>query len=179
MDLYFCTTSNGLYKNAKGVFQAGIGDSFWSHVAGEYSGKITNKELIPLFKRVEHVDNLQQILWQKLVINCAINPLTAIDNVNNGALAADKYTQNINEIIGETIAVAKKVNVELDFESTRNKVYQVIQSTGANYSSMYQDINANKKTEIDFITGYIVKLAKQFDVATPMSDLLYQQVQTL
>jgi len=179
MDLYFCTTSNGLYKNNQGVFQAGVGDSLWSHVAGEHPDKLTNDDLIPLFNRVIKATNLQQILWQKLVINCVINPLTAINKVKNGELTRAQYSETITNIVRETLAVANKVGVSLDFDIMLAKVYQVIKDTAQNYSSMYQDVNANKKNEIDYITGHVIKLAKSYGIPSPISNSLYQEVKAL
>ena len=179
MDLYFCTTSNGLYKNNQGVFQAGIGDSVWSHVAGRHPNKLTNDDLIPVFNRINEAPDLQQILWQKLVINCAINPLTAINKIKNGELAKTQYRKTITHIVRETLSIAKKEGVSLEFDFMLTKVYRVIKDTAKNYSSMYQDVSANKQNEIEFITGYIVKLAERYGVPCPISHSIYQQVKAL
>jgi 2-dehydropantoate 2-reductase len=178
MDLYFCTTSNGLYKNSQGIFQAGIGDSLWSHVSGSHPQKLNNDDLIPLFNRIDNVNNLQQILWQKLIINCAINPLTAIHKVKNGELLQDKYRTTITAVVDESLAVATAFGVSLKSGAVLTKVYQVINDTANNYSSMYQDIHSNKQNEIDFITGHIIKLGADFNIPTPVSDNLYQQIKS-
>lgn len=179
MNLYFCTTSNGLYKNNQGVFQAGIGDSIWSHVAGSHPNKLTNDDLTPIFNRINKVTNLQQILWQKLVINCVINPLTAINKVKNGELEQAQYSETIRAIIAETLAVANKLGIPLEFDFMLTKVYQVIKGTAQNYSSMYQDVSSNKKNEIEFITGHVVKLAQRYAIPTPISNGLYLQTKSI
>ncbi|MDU0114508.1 2-dehydropantoate 2-reductase [Psychrosphaera aquimarina] len=179
MDLFFCTTNNGLYKNEQGVFQAGLGESLWSHVAGLQPEKLTNNDFTSLLGSANMVNNLQQVLWQKLVINCAINPLTAINKIKNGALDQDVYRSSIANIVNETLAVGQAIGVELKHDQLINRVYQVIQATANNYSSMYQDVHAHKKTEIDFITGHVVKLGKELGIPTPTSNLIYEQLKTL
>ena len=179
MNLFFCTTSNGLYKNTDGVFQAGIGESQWSHVVGNNPEKLNNKNLIPLFGRITKVDNLQKILWHKLIVNCVINPLTALHNIKNGALAKAEYTGAIESIVKETLLVANKLGISLEFQTMLNTVHQVIANTAENYSSMNQDVKSGKQTEIDFISGYVVKEGAKLNIPTPINQSLYSQIKAL
>jgi 2-dehydropantoate 2-reductase len=179
MNLFFCTTSNGLYKNKDGIFQAGLGESQWSHVAGNTPEKLSNDDLVPLFVRITQVDNLQKILWQKLIVNCVINPLTALHNVKNGALAQKGYAENIECIIKETLLVANKVGISLEFQTMLNTVNQVIANTAENYSSMNQDVKSHKQTEIDFISGYVIKEGLKLNIPTPVCQSLYDQIKAL
>lgn len=179
MNLFFCTTSNGLYKNTDGVFQAGVGESQWSHVIGNNPEKLNNKNLVSLFGSITKVDNLQQILWQKLIINCVINPLTALHNIKNGKLAQSKFVENIECIIKETLLVANKLGISLEFQTMLNTVNQVIANTAENYSSMNQDVKSHRKTEIDFISGYVVKAGLKLNIPTPINQSLYNQIKAL
>ncbi|GHB57077.1 2-dehydropantoate 2-reductase [Psychrosphaera saromensis] len=179
MNLFFCTTSNGLYKNKDGIFQAGLGGSQWSHVAGNNPDKLNNDDLVPLFVRITQVDNLQKILWQKLIVNCVINPLTALHNVKNGALAQLVFAEDIESIIKETLLIANKLGVSLELSAMLKAVNQVIANTAENYSSMNQDVKSHKQTEIDFISGYVVKEGLKLNIPTPISLSLYNQIKAL
>jgi 2-dehydropantoate 2-reductase len=179
MNLFFCTTSNGLYKNKDAIFQAGLGESQWSHVAGNNPDKLNNDDLVPLFVRITQVDNLQKILWKKLIVNCVINPLTALHNVKNGALAQQVFAEDIESIIKETLLIANKLGVSLELTAMLKTVNQVIANTAENYSSMNQDVKSHKQTEIDFISGYVVKEGLKLNIPTPISLSLYNQIKAL
>lgn len=122
---------------------------------------------------------IQQALWCKLAVNCAINPLTAIHQCANGALAAPEFTPIITAILDEVVAVMQAENVHSDRAVLHELIYQVIHSTAANRSSMHQDVFHRRPTEIDFITGYVVRKGEQHGIATPVNSKLYQQIKTL
>lgn len=118
-------------------------------------------------------------LWQKLAINCAINPLTALNQCKNGALANDRYSEQINTIINELTQVMQQQQVELDTETLKQTVYNVIGATAENYSSMQQDIQHQRVSEIDFITGYVVKCAQQHQLSVPANKQLLESIKQI
>ncbi|MEF2522543.1 2-dehydropantoate 2-reductase [Vibrio mimicus] len=123
--------------------------------------------------------DIQHALWHKLAVNCAINPLTAIHQCPNGALEAAQFQPQITAILDEVVAVMQAENVHSDRAVLHELIYQVIHSTAANRSSMHQDVFHQRPTEIDFITGYVVRKGEQHDIATPANSLLYHQIKTL
>jgi 2-dehydropantoate 2-reductase len=116
------------------------------------------------------------VLWQKLAINAVINPLTALNQCANGQLAATQYQTQITAIIDELVPVAKCDGISLDKASVLTRVYQVIDLTATNYSSMFQDIAHNRPTEIDYINGYICQQAKVHQLAVPHNQSLLDKV---
>ncbi|KDO13190.1 2-dehydropantoate 2-reductase [Vibrio metoecus] len=122
---------------------------------------------------------IRQALWHKLVVNCAINPLTAIHQCSNGALDAPEFAPTIAAILDEVTAVMRAEAVNCDETALRDLVYQVIRATAANRSSMHQDVFHQRPTEIDFITGYVVRKGEQHGIATSVNNQLYQQIKTL
>ncbi len=123
--------------------------------------------------------DIQHALWRKLAVNCAINPLTAIHQCANGALVAPEFTPIITAILDEVTTVMQAEAISVEAEALRDGVYQVIQATAANLSSMHQDVFHRRPTEIDFITGYVVRKGEQHGIATPVNSELYQQIKTL
>ncbi|MCZ4370709.1 2-dehydropantoate 2-reductase [Vibrio diazotrophicus] len=123
--------------------------------------------------------NIQFALWNKLAINCAINPLTAIHQCLNGALAEDRFRPTLDAVIDELVSVMQAEKIPADRKQLVTTIDNVISATAANKSSMHQDIFYRRKTEIDFITGYLVRKAQQHGIEVPANSELYKQIQLL
>jgi 2-dehydropantoate 2-reductase len=117
--------------------------------------------------------------WLKLAINCIINPITAIENINNGQLLDDKFKSLITKLLHEIIAVAAYENINFDFNELQATILQVATNTAKNCSSMRSDILQQRKTEIDYINGYIVNVAKKAGLDVPQNEKIIQQVRAL
>lgn len=118
-------------------------------------------------------------LWHKLAINCAINPLTAIHQCNNGELAQPQYRSIIEQIIHELVTVMQAEGIPCNKTTLTQSIYQVIAATAKNHSSMQQDVVHQRQTEIDFITGYVVQKAQQHGLSVPTNLELYQHIHSL
>ncbi|MBU2881582.1 2-dehydropantoate 2-reductase [Psychrosphaera sp. B3R10] len=179
-NVYFCTTSSGVNHQGNNIILAAIGQSQWQSIVTHSPHSALNiNDFKSLFLVAEQAEELPTILWQKLIINCAINPLTAINRVTNGELAAQTFQQQLNTIVAEVINVARIDGVDFDLNTMIDLVNSVIKSTAKNYSSMYQDLTNNRKTEIDFINGYVCKLANQYKIDVPVNQALVRQIQKL
>lgn len=119
--------------------------------------------------------DITHALWQKLAINCAINPLTALHGCRNGELARDpQLAQQVRELCREIAAVARAASQALpDLE---HRVFAVIDATAANRSSMLQDVSRGQRTEIDYINGYLVGQARRLAVPVPLNEALWHAV---
>jgi len=129
------------------------------------------REIVRMFKacRLEtrfsgRIDN---DVWVKLVVNCVVNPLTAILRVADGAIIVDSLKTVRHEIVKECTQVAKAEGIILPADLMRRIDEQVAKYT--NFSSMYQDIVKGKKTEIDFLNGKIVELGVKHHIPTPVN----------
>lgn len=179
-NLYFCTTSNGAFKSDNKIVLAGLGDTYWQAIkTPSLDTSLGNQDFELLFRTSEMANDLPSLMWRKLVINCVINPLTALLNVKNGVLAAEKYQPFIRELISETVEVANTQGVSLPLKDTNDLVANVIQGTASNTSSMLQDAMAGRQTEVDFINGYVVKQAAKDNQSAPLNALLWESVNEL
>lgn len=127
---------------------------------------------------MDPVEDVQGLLWGKLVINAAINPLTALLEVPNGALLAVSSIMEV--MVGaaeETAAVAAALSVKLPFPDPGAQVMDVARSTGENISSMLQDIRRGAPTEIDAISGAVVREGELAGISTPINWTLWHLVQ--
>ena len=103
-----------------------------------------------------------------------INPLTALKNCHNGALR--EYPQEVADICYEVAAVMEREGMHTSPENLLFYVHQVIESTAENTSSMLQDILAQRHTEIDYITGFLLKRARAHGIAVPENTRLFELV---
>jgi 2-dehydropantoate 2-reductase len=123
--------------------------------------------------------NIKEKQWLKLAINCIINPISAIDNVDNGILLNDKYALAIDKLLEEITVISAYEGVTFDVSELKKHVLTVAKKTAKNCSSMRSDILHKRPTEIDYINGYIVDVAKQADIPAPENEKLIQQIKML
>lgn len=108
--------------------------------------------------------------WNKLVVNCVVNPLTAILKVRNNGIGVTSLKEIRHGIVEECSLVAEAEGIHLE-HSLETEIDRKIRGY-TNYSSMYQDIAKCKKTEIDFLNGKIVELGRKHSIRTPMNETL-------
>lgn len=125
-------------------------------------------------------DDCPSMLWSKAIVNAAINPLTAVHNVNNGAvLERPELRDTAMTAAAEAAAVAAAAGVPLLFESAEEQVETVCRRTADNISSMLQDVRIGRETEIEAITGTIVEKAHELGVSVPTNERLLAEVKAL
>jgi len=100
-------------------------------------------------------------LWEKLAVNAAINPTTALARVENGGLVSAPLRGTAAAAARETARVARSTGVELGGERATEAALAVAETTAANTSSMYQDVLAGTRTEVDAINGYVLETATE------------------
>lgn len=174
------TTTHGALKTQQTVTHTGKGDitlGFADKITvNSECQKLLRCDLEAAFKPIHWLENINEALWKKLIVNAAINPLTAIHQCQNGELREPKFRAQISRVVDEVISVAKACGIPVNDASTLNHVYDVITATAANYSSMNRDIANKRTTEIDGITGYIIERAKEKGIDVPTNTLLYHQI---
>lgn len=129
---------------------------------------------------VEMVADARSLVWGKLVVNAAINPLTALLRIPNGELLNRPSALLVMKALAtEAAAVATAERVRLPFEDPIQAAELVARRTAANYSSMFQDVQRGAPTEIDAICGAVARTGKKAGVPTPVNQVCWQLVQAL
>lgn len=124
------------------------------------------------------VDDTDALVWGKLAVNAAINPLTALLRVPNGFLVAHEALLAImRRTAAEVAAVAAAQGIVLADDAGR--ALAVARATAANRSSMLQDVERGAPTEIGAICGAIARVGATVGVATPLNARLYRLVRQL
>jgi 2-dehydropantoate 2-reductase len=125
-------------------------------------------------------DDLEAIVWGKLVVNAGINALTALLRVPNATLAENPAVRSlVARAVAEAAAVASARGVSLPYGDPLGHVLDVARSTGANRSSMLQDALRGSPTEIATINGAVVREGRRLGVPTPANELLTELVAAL
>jgi 2-dehydropantoate 2-reductase len=123
---------------------------------------------------VEATKEVDSLLWGKLVVNSAINPLSALLRVSNGELLSSTHARMLMAVVAkETAAVAQASGIKLPFNDPVQAVIEVVRRTALNRSSMFQDILRGAPTEIDAICGAIVKAGEAVEVPTPVNQAMW------
>lgn len=124
---------------------------------------------------VQVVTDAESLLWGKLVINAAINPLTALLRVPNGELLRRPAARDLMQALAqEAAAVALAQGVCLPFADAAAAAEEVARKTAANHSSMLQDVRRGAPTEIDAICGAIARAGERLGVPTPYNRACWQ-----
>ncbi|MBS1250180.1 MAG: 2-dehydropantoate 2-reductase [Chloroflexi bacterium] len=127
---------------------------------------------------VKTVPNVASLVWSKLLINVAINPLTALLRVPNGRLLEIPPARDVMaEAVQEVVDVARVKTIPLTFEDPLAAAEEVARRTAANRSSMLQDVTRGAPTEIDAICGAVVRAGQAANVPTPVNRTLLNLVQ--
>lgn len=121
--------------------------------------------------------DLHSLLWGKLLVNAAINPLTALLRVPNGALLEMPPARRLLVALArEGEAVARAAGVRLPYDDALSEVERVIRHTAGNQSSMLQDVLRGAPTEIDAITGALLREARRHGVHVRANQAVYRML---
>lgn len=172
------TTSHGaLLINPGEVRHTGYGKT----IIGEMDGSVTDrvKEIKKILddSKIETIitSDIKKELWNKLVINVGINAIGAITGLENGYIYKINNLSNISKkSVKEAINVAKKSGINVDVDE--KDVLMVAKQTEENRSSMLQDMDRGRKTEIDEINGEIVKLGRKYSLNCDVNETLYNLI---
>ncbi len=130
--------------------------------------------------KVQVSENIETLIWGKLLVNVGINALAAILRVPNGVLGKTPACQKImNSAVSEAEAVAHALNISLPYSNPPEQVRKVCADTAANRASMLQDILKRSCTEVAFINGAIVKKGNALGIPTPCNAFLCEIMEAL
>jgi 2-dehydropantoate 2-reductase len=123
------------------------------------------------------VDNADSLVWGKLAINAGINPLTALLEVPNGALSENEnWRQVMSAAANEVAQVAAAQGIRLPYDDAARRTVEVSKATASNRSSMLQDVSRSAPTEIEAISGAVVRFGKRLGIPTPINEFLLRMV---
>ncbi|KZY33408.1 MULTISPECIES: ketopantoate reductase family protein [unclassified Oleiphilus] len=129
---------------------------------------------------LQYEKDIWQALWHKLVINCAINPYTALLNCPNGQVRTSRrFIEGWPILKLELSELLNTASYPLSGDEIETLVFDVMQKTSTNISSMLQDIRAGKRTEIDDINGFAARFLAQHTLSSEVNSYLASKVKAL
>jgi 2-dehydropantoate 2-reductase len=176
------TTSHGATLLGPGhIRHAGAGPT----VIGNWDGEdmTTVKAIAAEFCKAgiecRAVADVRSVIWEKLLVNVGINAITALTGIRNGQLLDMGVTRDLSRsAVEEAMAVAKAKGIKLR-EDMAAHVFKVAGATAANRSSMGQDVDNHRMTEISAINGMVVTVGNRLSIPTPVNQTLTALIETL
>ncbi|MDH4162920.1 MAG: ketopantoate reductase family protein [Nitrospirota bacterium] len=129
----------------------------------------------------EYAANITAILWDKILYNAALNPLGALLECTYGQLAENQDSRLLmDRVIDEIFLVAGAQGISLNWRSAEDyRVHfygRLVPPTAVHYPSMYHDMKAGKRLEIDALNGAIVRLAREQGVSVPANEVIVRLI---
>lgn len=113
-------------------------------------------------------------IWEKVGFNAALNSTTALCRVPVGGIGSvEQGREFVSKIANETAAVAAAYDIEVDADEIIKSVNYAFVAHSDHYTSMAQDVQRKRKTEVDYINGEIVRRGKAKGIETPYTEAVY------
>ncbi len=125
---------------------------------------------------VRRVEGFDRELWRKALVNAAINPVTADQGLLNGALAQEPYRGQAENLLREAQAVARSEGFDFSDEEADRELWKVVRATASNRSSMLQDLDRGRPTEIEAISGAILIAGARHGLALPHTQRAIERI---
>jgi 2-dehydropantoate 2-reductase len=163
------------------IRHGGNGPTYIGEPRGPASERVIN--VVEVFREsglvTEPSSNVERLIWEKLVINVGINAITGLTGIKNGLIAqVREATELCSQAVLEAIAVAGANGFTIGDEMVQ-RVIEVARATARNRSSMGQDVDKKKRTEIDAINGAVVRFAEKAGIAAPVNRTLTALIKIL
>lgn len=174
-------SNNGATLREDGeVFHAGLGEVILGAFTPETPQTAAN-ELAAALGAVgfpaRTTADIRRALWDKVILNAAVNPVTALLGLRTGRLRADPGRRKIvARLVEESCAVAAAEGAGCSPEEVHETIRRVAAATPENRSSMLQDLERGRRTEIEAINGVIAVRGRAHGVPTPWNDLMLRLV---
>ena len=169
------TASYGAIFREPGVVECtGIGDVVLGSPAGGTSpvADAVGEALSGVGLETTVATDMPRRLWEKLAVNAGINPVTALTRAENTVVLEGEANELARAATRETARTARAHGVTLSNREALAALESVAEATAANTSSMHQDVLADRRTEIDAISGYVVERAREVGLEVPTNRIL-------
>ncbi len=175
-------TSHGVWVEAPGkLVHAGTGPTMVGPLGtGHDAAKTLHALLADAGLAPDWRDDMRGPVWQKAIINAAINPVGALYRKRNGEMLDDPELLGLCKSLGaEAHALALRARVDLHGDDPAGLIERVLAATRDNKCSMLQDVESDRPTEIEQITGRMVRLNEKLLGHMPRSEAIYGRIKDL
>ncbi|MCI4333614.1 MAG: 2-dehydropantoate 2-reductase [Thermoplasmata archaeon] len=124
------------------------------------------------------VDDIRRETWRKAIVNAAINPVTADHGIPNGRLVEEPWRGQALALLREAVLAARAEGIDFDLDETERAVFTVARATAANRSSMLEDLDHHRRTELDAISGVLLATGRAHGVPMPATVRAIERIRT-
>ena len=176
------TTSHGATMLGPGsIRHAGMGATIigaWSQEGADRAALVAGY-MTKAGIETQAVAEVREVVWGKLIVNIGINAITALTGIKNGQLVDQACTRELSRAaVEEAVAVAQTQGIKIRDDAV-DHVFAVAEATAPNRSSMGQDVDKKRRTEINAINGFIVRTAEKLGVEVPVNKTLAALIETM
>jgi 2-dehydropantoate 2-reductase len=181
-----------LYAVALGIDALRQGNSVTYTTQGKLLfGEAKNPILTERVKRVQSLfdragiiyetpEDMIRILWLKFMINVGINQVSAVLRAPYGVFQTSKEAKEImEEAMREVVTIAKAAHVHLSEEDIQQWYTVLSTLSPQGKTSMLQDVEAKRKTEVEMFAGKVTELGKTYDIPTPVNQTLLRMLKVI
>lgn len=160
------------------VYHAGERDTYFGPFAGTEAedAERVAAAFVEAGMAAEAVPDVERRLWEKTVLNAAVNPVAALLGLRSGELIDEATLRILRSIVEESVAIAKASGIGVEVDDVMKAIDGIARATPDNKPSMLQDLERGKRTEIDAINGALVERAERSGLPAPLNDLLTRLV---
>lgn len=125
-------------------------------------------------------DDIKRLIWDKLMINVSLSALTGVLQVPIGFVAQNQHALALaTKLIEEAILVAEATGMTFERQTVLDKMIATSNNSKDGYTSIYMDIKHGRKTEVDTISGAVVKAAQKIKMNVPCHEMMVQLIHAL
>jgi 2-dehydropantoate 2-reductase len=176
-------TTDGVWRRDENTLvQAGHGETLMGACdkRDEKTATTIAAELAATGANIRFDTDIRLRRWEKLAMNCAINPLTALYHCRNGELLEKpEALAQMRQIAEEVAGVMQAEGMTMSTANLYQRICSAAEKTAANISSMHADVAAGRATEIAFINGYVVGRAERRGLDVPLNRRLLADILAL
>lgn len=179
--LSYLVTGNGISKIKTGISEhKGLGFTYLGNLSKSKSNLLQNisKNLKEEDMDCKIVENIEEFVWLKTVINSAINPIATLAEVKNGKLKNPELNDEVKKLCEESSKIASSNGIKLPLDPWI-EINKIIEKTADNKCSMLQDLENNQQTEIDAINGELIRIGKKLSINTMYNQQIFSEINKL
>ena len=154
-------------------------------------GEANNKVISPEVKAVQECFNEAKIknivfpdmirmIWKKFMLNVGANQVTAVTKAAYGKIThLETNLVLFKEAMNEVLKIAKASTIDLREEDIDDFVDLMSSFSPTGKTSMLQDVEAKRKTEVDYFAGTVIEMGEKFNIPTPVNFVLYNIIKSI
>ncbi|MDW5299867.1 MAG: ketopantoate reductase family protein [Sedimentibacter sp.] len=121
-----------------------------------------------------------RMIWKKFMLNVGVNQVTAVTRAPYGKVTSLETNLTLfKEAMMEVLAIAKATNIDLREEDIDDFVLMMDSFSPNGRTSMLQDVEAKRKTEVEYFAGTVIEMGKSLDIPTPINHVLYCVIKSI